>query len=58
MTITNHMSMGNPAAPSSPFDTSSRRFYHGTRADLNRIAPGSRCGSWTNIRIGRDTPRR
>ena len=28
------ISMSNPAAPSTPSDTSSRRFYHGTRADL------------------------
>ncbi|MSR22766.1 MAG: hypothetical protein EXR92_04365 [Gemmatimonadetes bacterium] len=26
--------MSNPATPSTPSDTNSRRFYHGTRADL------------------------
>src|SRR5258708_17215871 len=28
------ISMSNPAAPSTASDTSSRRFYHGTKADL------------------------
>lgn len=35
--------MSNPATPSMPSDTPSRRFYHGTRADLkpgDLIAPG------------------
>ena len=32
--IDDEISMSNPAAPSTPSDTSSRRFYHGTRADL------------------------
>ena len=37
------ISMSHPAAPSTPSDTSSRRFYHGTRADLKTgdlIQPG------------------
>ncbi len=37
------ISMSNPAAASTPSDTSSRRFYHGTRADLkpgDLIQPG------------------
>jgi hypothetical protein len=29
------ISMSNPAATSKPSDTKARRFYHGTRADLN-----------------------
>jgi rifampin ADP-ribosylating transferase len=35
--------MGNPATPSTASETSSRRFYHGTRADLkpgDLIQPG------------------
>jgi rifampin ADP-ribosylating transferase len=37
------ISVSNPAAASRPSDTSARRFYHGTRADLmpgNLIQPG------------------
>jgi hypothetical protein len=36
--------MSNPAAPSTPSDASSRRFYHGTRADLkpgDPLQPGN-----------------
>jgi rifampin ADP-ribosylating transferase len=36
--------MSNPATPSTPSDTSSRRFYHGTRADLkpgDLLQPGN-----------------
>jgi Rifampin ADP-ribosyl transferase len=32
--IDDEINMSNPAAPSTPSDTSSRRFYHGTKADL------------------------
>ena len=42
--IDDEISMSNPAAPSTPSDTSSRRFYHGTRADLkpgDLLQPGN-----------------
>lgn len=41
--IDDEINMSNPAAPSIPFDTRSRRFYHGTRANLkpgDLIQPG------------------
>src|SRR5215213_5778764 len=41
--LTDMMNIGNPATPSTASETGSRRFYHGTRADLtpgDLIQPG------------------
>lgn len=55
--------MSNPAEPSTPLDTSSRRFYHGTRADLkpaDLIQPGyasnytERRSPWVYFSLTRD----